>query len=77
MKKGDPRGSFFVGIKEMSVFKKYGSGENLAGVMRFSMVLPFLYRNAFPGHFFFYISSPLPPHTIDMPFKIAIIQKLR
>lgn len=29
--KGDPRGSFFVGIKikEMSVFKKYGSGENL------------------------------------------------
>lgn len=37
MKKGDPRGSFFVGIKikEMSVFKKYGSGENLAGVMRF------------------------------------------
>ena len=32
MKKGDPRGSFFVGIKEMSVFKKYGSGENPAEV---------------------------------------------
>lgn len=39
--KGDPRGSFFVGIKikEMSVFKKYGSGENLVGVMRFLTVL--------------------------------------
>lgn len=34
-------GSFFVGIKikEMSVFKKYGGGENLAGVMCFSTVL--------------------------------------
>ena len=39
--KGDPTGSFFVGIKikEMSVFKKYGSGENLVGVMRFLTVL--------------------------------------